>query len=109
MIFQGVHNNVRVVLQDIEYSYIPAYADLYATAWLNGTEKFKKFIVENCLQNIIFYCFRTYRDDTGRGKLGKNLLSFVAAMHDSKHQAAKLMIHNECKPLLWKYLKVLPE
>nr|XP_033199857.1 uncharacterized protein LOC117162115 [Bombus vancouverensis nearcticus] len=101
----GVHNNVRVVLQDIEYSYIPAYADLYATAWLNGTEKFKKFIVENCLQNIIFYCFRTYRDDTGRGKLGKNLLSFVAAMHDSKHQAAKLMIHNECKPLLWQYLK----
>ena len=105
--FQGIHNNVKVVLQNIEHNYIAAYADLYVTAYLNATEKFKKFIVENCLQNIIFHCFQAHRDSAGRGKLGKNLLLFLAAMHDNKKLAARLMIHNECKSLVWKYLKVL--
>ncbi|KOX76078.1 Condensin-2 complex subunit G2 [Melipona quadrifasciata] len=102
----GIHNNVKVVLQNIERNYIAAYADLYVTAWLNATEKFKKFIVENCLQNIIFHCFQARRDSAGRGKLGQNLLLFLAAMHDNKKRASRLMIHNECKSLVWKYLKV---
>ncbi|OAD53598.1 Condensin-2 complex subunit G2 [Eufriesea mexicana] len=101
----GIHNNVRVVLQSIGHNCIAAYADLYVSAWLNATEKLKKFITENCVNNVIYHCFRAYRDSTGRGKLGKNLLSFLTAIHDSKHQAAKLMIHNQCKPLLWKHLK----
>ncbi|XP_076762134.1 uncharacterized protein LOC143430048 [Xylocopa sonorina] len=101
----GIHNNVRVVLQNIEHAYVAGYADLYVTAWLNATEKLKEFIVENCLQNIVFHCFRSYRDSRGRGKLGKNLLSFLAAIHENKNQAAKLMIHNQCKSLLWKHLK----
>ncbi|KOC70339.1 Condensin-2 complex subunit G2 [Habropoda laboriosa] len=101
----GIHNNVRVVLQNIEHTYIAAYADLYVTAWLNATKKLKKFIVQNCLQNIVFHCFRAYRDSGGRGKLGQNLFSFLAAIHDNKHQTAKLMIHNQCKPLLWKHLE----
>ncbi|CAL7939225.1 unnamed protein product [Xylocopa violacea] len=101
----GIHNNVRVVLQDIEHTYIAGYADLYVTAWLNATEKLKQFMVENCLQNIVFHCFRSYRDSKGRGKLGKNLLSFLAAMHENENQAAKLMIHNQCKSLLWEHLK----
>ncbi|KAK9295730.1 hypothetical protein QLX08_010030 [Tetragonisca angustula] len=102
----GIHNNVKVVLQNIEHNYIAAYADLYVTAWLNATEKFKKFIAENCLQDIIFHCFQARRDSAGRGKLGRNLLLFLAAMHDNKKRAARLMIHNECKSLVWKYLKV---
>ncbi|XP_076161219.1 condensin-2 complex subunit G2 isoform X2 [Ptiloglossa arizonensis] len=101
----GIHNNVKVVLQDIGHKYIAAYADLYVTGWSDATEKLKKFIVENCLQNIIFHSFRAYRDSAGRGELGKNLLSFLAAIHESKNQAARLMIHNQCKPLLWKHLK----
>lgn len=94
-------------MQNIEHNNIATYADLYITAWLNATRKLKKFIVENCLQNIIFHCFRSYRDSTGRGQLGKNLLSFLAALHDNKHQVARLMIHEQCKPLIWKHLKVL--
>ncbi|KAG6803695.1 hypothetical protein HZU73_00958 [Apis mellifera caucasica] len=101
----GIHNNIRVVLQNIGHNYIAAYADLYVIAWLNATEKLKKFIVENCLCNIIFHCFRAYRDSAGRGKLGKNLLSLLTAIHNNKQQVARSMIHNQCKPLLWKHLK----
>ncbi|CAK9812038.1 Condensin-2 complex subunit G2 [Anthophora plagiata] len=101
----GIHNNVRVVLQNTESTCIVAYADLYVTAWLNATKKLKVFIVKNCLQNIVFHCFRAYRDSAGRGKLGQNLFLFLAAIHDSKYQTAKLMIHNQCKPLLWKHLE----
>lgn len=98
---------MKVVLQDIEHNYITRYADLYVTAWLNTPRKLKKFILENCLQDIVFHCFRTHRDSRGRGKLGKNLLSFLTAIHHNKNQTARLMIHSQCKPLLWKYLKVL--
>ena len=101
----GIHNNVKVVLQTAEHNCIAGYADLYVTAWSSATEPLKKFIVENCLQDIVFHCFRAHRDSTGRGKLGRNLLTFLAAIHDSKNEAAKLMIHNQCKPLLWKHLK----
>lgn len=96
-----------MVLQNIGHNYIVAYADLYVIAWLNATEKLKKFIVENCLCNIIFHCFRAYRDSAGRGKLGKNLLSLLTAIHNNKQQVVRSMIHNQCKPLLWKHLKVL--
>lgn len=105
--FQGIHNNVKVVLQTAGHNCIAGYADLYVTAWSSATEPLKKFIVENCLQDIVFHCFRAHRDSTGRGKLGGNLLTFLAAIHDSKNEAGKLMIHNQCKPLLWKHLKVL--
>ncbi|XP_076231454.1 condensin-2 complex subunit G2 [Calliopsis andreniformis] len=101
----GIHNNVKVVLQNVGHTYVSVYADLYISAWLAVTEKLKKFIVENCFQNIVFHCFRANRDSTGRGKLGKNLLSFLAAIHNSKNQAARLMIHNQCKSLLWKHVK----
>nr|XP_034181112.1 condensin-2 complex subunit G2-like isoform X1 [Osmia lignaria] len=101
----GIHNNVKVVLQDIGHNYITRYADLYVTAWVNTSRKLKKFIVENCFQDIIFHCFHTHRDSRGRGKLGKNLLSFLTAIHHNKNQTVRLMIHSQCKPLLWKHLK----
>ena len=98
---------MKVVLQDIGRNYITRYADLYVAAWLNTSRKLKKFIVENCFQDIIFHCFHTHRDSRGRGKLGKNLLSFLTAIHHNKNQTVRLMIHSQCKPLLWKHLKVL--
>lgn len=106
-LFQGIHNNVKVVLQKIVHTNINDYADLYVTAWLNATEKLRKFIVENCFQNIVFHCFRAYRNSAGRGKLGKNLLSFLIAIHNSKNQTVRLMIHDQCKSLLWNHIKVL--
>ncbi|XP_076644582.1 condensin-2 complex subunit G2 [Halictus rubicundus] len=101
----GIHNNIKVVLQDVEDSCIAGYANLYVSAWSSATEKLKKFILENCLQNIIFHCFRAHRDSEGQGQLGRNLLLFLAAIHENKNQAARMMIHNQCKPLLWKHLK----
>ncbi|XP_015429249.1 PREDICTED: uncharacterized protein LOC107185981 [Dufourea novaeangliae] len=101
----GIYNNVKVVLQNVEDSHIAAYANLYVSAWSNATANVKKYIVENCLQNIILHCFRANRDSTGRERLGKNLLSFLAAIHENKNQAARSMIHNQCKILLWKHLK----
>ncbi|XP_053981260.1 condensin-2 complex subunit G2-like isoform X1 [Hylaeus volcanicus] len=101
----GIHNNVKVVLQDIGRNDIILYADLYTTGWLNASAKLKKFIAENCLRDIIFHCFRAHRNPAGRGELGKNLLSLLTAIHESKNQAVRLMIHNQCKPLLWEHLK----
>ncbi|XP_031848485.1 condensin-2 complex subunit G2 isoform X1 [Nomia melanderi] len=101
----GIHNNIKVVLQNVKDSYITGYANLYVSAWQNATVKLRKFIVENCFQNIIFHCFRAYRDSIGQRKLGKNLLLFLAAIHEHKNKAARTMIHNQCKPLLWKHLK----
>ncbi|CAK9823358.1 Condensin-2 complex subunit G2 [Anthophora retusa] len=59
------------------------------------------------LQSTESTCIVAYADldSAGRGKLGQNLFLFLAAIHDSKHQTAKLMIHNQCKPLLWKHLE----
>ncbi|XP_076294186.1 condensin-2 complex subunit G2 isoform X2 [Lasioglossum baleicum] len=68
----GIHNNVKVVLQDVKDSYIAGYANL---------------------------------DSEGQGKLGKNLLLFLAAIHECKTQAARTMIHNQCKSLLWKHIE----
>nr|XP_012141181.1 PREDICTED: condensin-2 complex subunit G2-like [Megachile rotundata] len=101
----GIHNNTKVVLQNIGHNYINGYADLYMTAWSDGTKKVKKFIIENCLRDIVFHCFRAYRDSAGRGKLGKNLLLFLTAIHHSKNHTTRFMIHNQCKLLLWKHLK----
>ncbi|XP_043250642.1 uncharacterized protein LOC122396378 isoform X2 [Colletes gigas] len=101
----GIHNNIKVILQDVGNSYIRVYANLYATAWTNASAKMKKFIAENCLKNLVFHCFRAHRDSAGRGELGKNLLIFLTAIHENKNQAVRLMIHNQCKTLLWKHLE----
>ncbi|XP_078039649.1 condensin-2 complex subunit G2 isoform X2 [Augochlora pura] len=101
----GIHNNMKVVLQDVKHSYIASYANLYVSAWSAATEKLKKFIAENCIHNIIFHCFRAHRNSKGLGKLGKNLFLFVAAIHENKDPAVRVMIQNQCKTLLWKYLK----
>nr|XP_033329544.1 condensin-2 complex subunit G2-like [Megalopta genalis] len=101
----GIHNNMKVVLLNVKDSYIASYANLYVSAWSTATAKFRKFIVDNCIQNIIFHCFRAYRDSEGQGKLGKNLFLFIAAIHENKDPAVRVMIQNQCKRLLWVHLK----
>ncbi|KAK2585976.1 hypothetical protein KPH14_010551 [Odynerus spinipes] len=101
----GIHNNVKAALENAESNVIKAYADLYAKAWLDANGKNKKLISTKCFKNIIFHCFRTPRNSTGRVKLGKNLLIFLNALHHSKDSAVKKMLHDHCKTLLWEHLK----
>ncbi|XP_043685046.1 condensin-2 complex subunit G2-like isoform X3 [Vespula pensylvanica] len=101
----GIHNNVKTILEIGESDVIKGYANLYAKAWLNATNKTKKLIIEKCFKNIIFHCLRSRRDSTGRVKLGTNLLIFVDALHRYKSNAIKLMLHDHWNSLLWEHLK----
>ncbi|KAF7378804.1 hypothetical protein HZH66_015038 [Vespula vulgaris] len=101
----GIHNNVKTILEIGESDVIKRYANLYAKAWLNATNKTKKLIIEKCFKNIIFHCLRSRRDSTGRVKLGTNLLIFVDALHRYKSNAIKVMLHDHWNSLLWEHLK----
>ncbi|KAI4474191.1 hypothetical protein M0804_014974 [Polistes exclamans] len=101
----GIHNNVKAVLENAESEVIKEYANLYADAWLGATNKNKKVIIDKCLKNIIFHCLRSRRDFIGRDKLGTNLLVFLEALHSSKSNMIKNMLHDQYNSLLWTHLK----
>ncbi|KAI4489395.1 hypothetical protein M0802_011150 [Mischocyttarus mexicanus] len=101
----GIHNNVKAVLEIAETEVIKKYANLYAEACLNGTNKNKKVIIDKCLKNIIFHCLRSRRDFIGRDKLGRNLLVFLETLHRYKSDAIKNILYDQYESLLWEHLK----
>lgn len=99
----GIYNNIRVSLETADVNRVKIYATIFMKAWQEANES--KNIIETCLENLIYHCLRTKRNNDEREKLGQNLLTFLECFHIQKNVPIKQMVCDYYHQFLWTYLE----
>ncbi|XP_075222107.1 uncharacterized protein LOC142324891 [Lycorma delicatula] len=103
-----VHEAIKFFLPDASKAHATAFGKIYYSAWLNANEEQRQTIEKYCIQDLMSRIF-VLRRSVGfldMSRLGKNVLSILSFLHESRRQIHLSKVITELyTPLIWRHIR----